>query len=177
MRVWKAATWLGAWVLWLAWPRPASADPEWIIGYPSDEIRMTDLSFGTLFDGREGFGLLAGAQLAVPILDAGLVRPINDALYIEPGLFVGGRFHRDRDDHWWVVPEVGPRWNFYLTPHWDVFASIKFGWAIGRHGDFWVRGTAGARWWFLPQLALRAEIAGAAVVGGEGYLGLSYRFL
>ena len=178
MRTRTAGFWLCALAfLGLAYAPSVQADPGWIIAEPSEETRFTELTFGTSVDGREGFGLMPGVALGVPIIDSGMIPPINDALFIEAGLFVGPRIHRTRPNHVWVIPEAGPRWNFYLTPNWDAFASIKFGWAIGRHGDFWVRGTVGTCWWFLPQLALRAEFAGAAVVGGQGYLGLSYRFL
>lgn len=155
----------------------ARAEPEWIIGQPSDERRMTDLSVGAILDGGYGFGFSPGVQMGIPLLDGGLIRPINDSFYLEPGLFLSARFDRRDHDYLWVVPEVGPRWNFHLTPHWDVFATLKLGWAIGDHGDFWVRGTAGMQWWFAAPVALRVETAAGAVVGPGVYLGLSYRFL
>lgn len=155
----------------------AHAESEWIIGHPSDERRLTDLSFGTGLDGGYGFGVSPGIQLGIPIIDSGLIRPINDSFFIEPGLFLSARFDRDNRDYLWVVPELGPRWNFHLTPHWDVFATLKLGWAIGTKGDFWVRGTAGMQWWFAAPWALRVETAAGAVVGPGVYIGLSYRFM
>jgi hypothetical protein len=173
--------WIYLQVLLLLWvlgaARGARAEPEWIIGQPSDELRMTDLSFGTVLDGGYGFGLTPGVQMGIPIVDGGLIRPINDSFYIEPGLFMSARFHRHGRNHFWAVPEIGPRWNFHLTPRWDVFATLKLGWAIGAEGDFWIRGTVGTQWWFARQWALRVETAEGAVVGPGVYLGISYRFM
>jgi hypothetical protein len=165
-------------LLWsFARSAPARAEPEWIIGQPSDELRMTDLSFGATLDGGYGFGITPGLQMGIPIVDGGLIRPINDSFYLEPGLFMGVRLHRDTDTDYWAIPEVGPRWNFHLTPRWDAFATLKLGWAIGNEGDFWVRGTIGMQWWFARQWALRLESTGASIVGAGGYIGLSYRFM
>lgn len=155
----------------------ARAEPEWIIGQPSDERRLTDLSFGTMLDGGHGFGFSPGLQMGIPIVDSGLIRPINDSFYLEPGLFFSARFNHDGEDYFWVVPELGPRWNFHLTPHWDAFAALKLGWAIGDEGDLWVRGTAGMQWWFTAPWALRLETGAGAVIGGGVYIGLSYRFM
>jgi hypothetical protein len=156
---------------------PARAAPTWVIAQPSDELRFTDLSFGLLFDGGYGYGLTPSLQMGVPILNGGLIPSVNDSFYVEPGLLVSWRIRKDAPDLVWVIPEFGPRWDFHLTPTWDVFASVKLGWAIGHEGDFWVRGTAGALWWFAPTWSLRLETAYGAVVGAGGYLGLGYRFL
>lgn len=155
----------------------AAAQAEWVIAQPSDEIRLTDLSLGSVFDGGEGFGLTPGFQMGIPLVNAGLIPAINDSLFLEPGLLVSVRIRKGEGDLVWVVPELGPRWNFHLTPNWDVFASVKLGWAIGKEGDLWLRGTLGSLWWFVPSWSLRAEFAYGAVVGAGGYLGLSYRFL
>jgi hypothetical protein len=159
------------------WPTAARAEPQWIIGEPSDALRMTDLSFGAVLDGGYGFGFTPGVQLAVPILDAGFIRPINDSVYIEPGLFIAARFGRKDENFVWVVPEVGPRWNFHLTPNWDAFAAIKLGWAIGKHHDFWLRAGPGMLWWFRRPWALRIEGGGGPRVGAGVYLGITYQFL
>jgi hypothetical protein len=156
---------------------PARAAPEWIIGQPSDELRFTDLSLGVVFDGGYGFGLTPSFQMGIPLLNGGLIPAINDSFYLEPGLLVSARLRRHERDLVWVIPEVGPRWNFHLTPSWDVFASVKLGWAIGHEGDFWVRGTLGALWWFAPAWSMRLETAYGAVVGAGGYLGFGYRFM
>jgi hypothetical protein len=156
---------------------PARAEPEWIIGQPSDELRMTDLSFGTTLDGGYGFGITTGLQMGIPIVDGGLIRPINDSFYLEPGLFMSARLHRDGENYYWAVPEIGPRWNFHLTPVWDAFASLKLGWAIGDEGDFWIRGTVGMQWWFARQWALRVETTAGALIDAGVYLGISYRFM
>lgn len=153
------------------------AQPEWIIGQPSDQIRLTDLTFGSLFDGGYGFGLSPGVQIGIPVLDGGFIPAINDSFYLEPGLLVSIRLRRDTSDYVWAVPEVGPRWNFHLTTTWDVFAAVKLGWAIGSQGDFWFRASAGTQWWFTPSWALRGEFGYGAVIGPNGFLGLSYRFL
>jgi hypothetical protein len=115
--------------------------------------------------------------MGIPVLDSGFIPALNDSFFLEAGLLVSARFRRHARDDVWVVPEVGPRWNFHLTPNWDAFASVKLGWAIGRHGDFWIRGTLGTSWWFVPEWALRVEFSEGAVVGPGGFLGLSYRFL
>ncbi|HEX6241761.1 MAG TPA: hypothetical protein VFZ61_12725 [Polyangiales bacterium] len=155
----------------------SSAQVEWVIAQPSDEIRLTDLSLGAVFDGGEGFGVTPGFQMGIPLVNAGLIPAINDSLFLEPGLLVSVRIRKHEDDLAWVVPELGPRWNFHLAPTWDVFASVKLGWAIGREGDLWLRGTLGSLWWFVPSWSLRAEFAYGAVVGAGGYLGMGYRFL
>lgn len=138
---------------------------------------MTDLSFGTILDGGYGFGISPGVQMGIPIVDGGLIRPINDSLSIEPGLFMGVRLHHNDSTNFWAIPEIGPRWNFHLTPRWDAFGTLKLGWAIGDEGDFWVRGTVGMQWWFARPWALRLESGGGALMGGGVYLGMSYRFM
>lgn len=166
--------------LWLALSLTtpsARAEPTWIVAQPSDELRFTDLSFGVLVDGGYGIGVTPSIQLGVPVLNSGLIPSVNDSFYVEPGLLISTRFRQDAKDLVWVIPEFGPRWDFHLTPTWDVFASIKVGWAIGHEGDFWVRGTLGALWWLRPTWSLRLETAYGAVVGAGGYLGLGYRFL
>lgn len=165
------------WLLGLSQGAPARAEPEWIIGQPSDELRMTDLSLGATLDGGHGFGITPGVQMGIPIVDGGFIRPINDSLYLEPGLFMGVRIHRNDPTNFWAIPEIGPRWNFHLTPHWDAFAALKLGWAIGKEGDFWIRGTVGMQWWFVRQWALRLETGGGFPMGGGLYLGMSYRFM
>ena len=177
MHLWRTVLCLTALVCVLGLAPQANAQPEWIISQPSDEIRFTDLSFGALFDGGYGFGLTPGIQMGIPVLDSGFIPALNDSFFLEGGLLVSAHFRRRARDDVWVVPEVGPRWNFHLTPNWDAFVSVKLGWAIGPHGDFWIRGSAGTSWWFVPEWALRAEFSGGAVVGPGGYLGLSYRFL
>jgi hypothetical protein len=161
----------------LFWPSTSRAEPQWIIGYPSDEVRMTDLSFGTALDGGWGFGLTPGVQLSIPVLDSGFIRSINDSFHLEPGLFLSARFNRRGESFVWVVPEFGPRWNFHLTPNWDAFAQIKVGWAIGKHHDFWLRAGPGMQWWFKRPWGLRLEAWGGPRTHGGGYLGLSYQFL
>ena len=154
----------------------ARAEPQWIIAHPSEERRMTDLSFGAGISGARGYAFTPGFMLAFPVLDSGFIRPINDAIFLEPGLFLGVRNRKD-ETHVWVIPEFGPRWNFYLTPNWDAFATLKLGWAIGKEGNFWVRGTAGMQWWFARPWALRLETAAGFPVGPGLFVGLSYQFL
>jgi len=153
----------------------ARAEPDWIVGRPSDARRMTDLSFGSGLAGGRGFAATPGVMLGIPILDSGFIRPVNDAIFLEPGLFLGVRNRHD-DTYLWVIPEFGPRWNFYLTPNWDVFGAIKAGWAIGSHGNFWLRGTVGMQWWFARPWALRLESA-AGSIGPGIFAGMSYQFL
>jgi len=154
----------------------ARAEPQWIIGRPSDERRLTDLSFGAGISGGRGFAFTPGVMLGIPIVDGGFIRPINDSLFLEPGLFLGVRHRRD-DTYVWVIPEFGPRWNFHLTPNWDAFGALKLGWAIGKEGDLWVRGTAGMQWWFARPWALRLETNAGHPVGPGLFVGLSYQFL
>jgi hypothetical protein len=156
----------------------AHAEPQWIIGQRSEEQRFTDLSFGAVLDGSYGFGFTPGVTLGIPLLDGGFIPPINDSLFLEPGLFVATRFHKD-DTYVWVIPEFGPRWNFHLTPNWDAFATLKAGWAIGSEGGFWLRGTVGMNWWFARPWALRLETSQGRHghhVGPAGYLAFTYQF-
>jgi hypothetical protein len=177
MRIWQIALYLCV-VCSVPWAATdAAAQPEWIVAQPSDEIRFTDLSLGSLLDGGDGFGLSPGIHLGVPLLNGGVIPPINDSLYLEAGLYVSARFHRHADNYVWAVPEIGPRWNFHLTPTWDAYATLKFGWAIGEHGDFWLRSGVGTLWWFADAWGLRGEIGYGALVGTAAYLGLSYRFM
>jgi hypothetical protein len=163
----------------------AEAEPNWIIGQRSDGPRYTQLSFGAALDGYYGFGFTPGVLLGIPIVDGGFIPPINDSLYLEPGLHVSTHFghrrrHRlddDRDDIYvWVIPEIGPRWNFHLTPNWDVFATIKAGWAIGSEGGFWIRGTAGMNWFFARPWSLRIETASGRHHGPGAFIGLTFEF-
>jgi hypothetical protein len=154
----------------------ARAEPEWIIGNPSEERRPAELSLGAGVGGGRHTILTPGVMFGIPLLDGGFIRPINDSLYLEPGVFMGAHF-RDDDTYLWVIPEVGPKWNFHLTPRWDVYASLKLGWAIGRHGDFWLRSNVGMQWWVNRPWALRLE-TGAGIHHGAGlFIGASYQFL
>jgi hypothetical protein len=155
----------------------AAAEPDWIIRQPGDELRFTDLSFGAIFDGHHGFGMSPGVSLGIPVLDGGFIRGLNDSFFLEPGLFFAARFDDKRADYFWVIPEFGPRWNFHLTPNWDVFPAVKAGWAFGRHQEFWFRGTVGTQWWFARPWALRLETSAGTPTGANLYLGMSYQFL
>jgi hypothetical protein len=170
----------------LAVPGLARAEPQWIIATRNVEQRYTDLAFGAVLDGGgHDFGFTPGVTLGIPLLDGGFIPPINDSLFLEPGLFVSVRFHDhdhgngiddDHDDTYvWVIPEFGPRWNFHLTPNWDAFATVKAGWAIGSHGDFWVRGTVGMNWWFARPWALRLETSAGRHIGPAGFLGFTFQ--
>jgi len=155
----------------------AKAEPDWIIRQPGDELRFTDLSIGAIVDGHHGVGLTHGLSLGIPVLDNGFIRAVNDSFFLEPGLYFSARFDKHHADYFWVIPEFGPRWNFHLTPKWDVFPAIKAGWAIGPHDRFWFRGTVGTQWWFAKPWGLRMEASAHAKVGGSLYIGLSYKFL
>jgi hypothetical protein len=157
--------------------QPAAAEPDWIIKQPGDELRFADLGFGTLFDGHHGFGFTPGVSLGIPVLEDGFIRGLNDSFFIEPGLYFGARFDDRRADYFWVVPEFGPRWNFHLTPRWDVFPALKVGWAFGRHQEPWVRATVGTVWWFSRPWGLRLETSGGHPTPAMLYVGLSYQFL
>lgn len=170
-----AASALLALLVWCS-TQSARAEPEWIIGHANDERRPAELSFGTGLGGGGDFTLTPGVMFGIPLLDGGFIRPINDSLYLEPGLFMGAYFDED-DTYIWVIPEVGPKWNFHLTPRWDVFATLKLGYAIGSHGDFWLHSNVGMQWWFNRPWALRLE-AGAGLHHVAGlFIGASYQFL
>ena len=154
----------------------AHAEPDWIIGRRTSERRMTDLSFGSGLGGGRGYAFTPSVMLGIPLLDGGFIPPVNDSLFLEPGLLIGVR-HRKDDTYVWVIPEFGPRWNFHLTPNWDAFATLKLGWAIGKEGDLWLRTTAGMQWWFKRPWSLRLETGGGLLVGPGLFVGLSYQFL
>ena len=155
---------------------PARAEPQWIIGERREDLRATDLSFGAGISGGRYLALTPGLMLGIPLLDGGFIPPINDSLFLEPGVFAGVRF-RDDKTYGWVVPEVGPRWNFHLTPRWDAYALLKLGLAIGNDVDLWLRSAVGMQWWFNRPWALRLETGGGLYVGGGLFVGFSYQFI
>jgi len=164
-------------ILVLGAPRTTRADPEWIVGQPSDEIRMTELSMGALLDGGFGFGFSPGLLMSVTVLDSGFVPSLNDSFAVEFGAFMSARIGYRHDNLLWFVPEVGPRWNFHLTRRWDAFATLKAGWAVGKYGDFWFRGTLGNNVWLSDAWAVRLELSPGTIAKFSGFVGLTYKFL
>lgn len=122
---------------------------------------------------HRGPGPAAGVRVAIPVIDNGFVRSIDNAIY----LTIGGDVLFDRcfgcgkhDDDYGVavaIPLTG-RWQFNFTPRWSAYGEvgpniyIHSGWlgggghfpGLGHHPDAWLAAAVGGKWHFAPRTSL-----------------------
>jgi hypothetical protein len=143
---------------------------------PSDRAQQLDVVVSALV--RRYGGIFPGVFYAYPVAPQGFISALNDAFYIEAGLLLGAFFE---PTFFWMAPQAGVRWCFYLTQEWAVFAALRLGWAfefddvIDDYTFFYASGTVGAHWHFADGFALRLE-TGGGVFGWHGMAGISFQF-
>jgi hypothetical protein len=141
------------------------------------ESRPMQLDFVLDLHARSFFGIFPGVFFAFPVAPTGFISSLNDAFYIEGGIVAGVWF---APTFFWMVPQAGVRWVFYLTQEWAVFGALRAGAGIefsddvrSRHYTYpYVALSVGAHWHFSETLALRLE-TGGGIFGWHGIVGLS----
>ncbi len=120
-------------------PPDGEDEDEWLIDQPPAESdRGLDFSLGVGLTPRP-YGLGGILRVGVPIVDQGLFRELNDALFLELG--GGANIGIKPGDYWttsvsdwdvvWSVKlPVMVRWNFYINQAWTVFASFGPTWEL-----------------------------------------------
>jgi hypothetical protein len=137
----------------------AVSEPEgWIISDTTPTERSQQVDLTSSFDPA---WLGASVWYSWPFLPQGLIPPVNDSLSIEAGGHVMLFFSRhDRDTLLGLMPLIGPRWSFHLTPTWTLFWTLKLGYELllgnryGWAGD----GSLGAYWHMSESVFLRVEM-------------------
>ncbi len=142
---------------------------------PESRAHQLDLVVSTYVAG--GYvGFVPGLLYGFPVAPQGFISSLNDAFYIEAGLFLGAFFD---PTFFWMTPVAGVRWCFYLTKEWAVFAAVRLGWSFEfddeiKRGGFYADGTIGAHWHFSDTFALRLETGGARF-GYRAIVGISWQ--
>jgi len=150
-------------------PRPAEA-VDWIITEPeAGAERNQQLDF--VVGATRGWTTAGtpGVIYGIPIVGDGFIPPVNDSFYLQFGaffpLYFGDPFAAG------AIGGGGVRWNFHLTPQWDVFWTAMGGWEAGltgeHTGELWYNTGAGAHFKFSEGVYLRLETGtyGYATVG------------
>ncbi len=168
---------LGALVsLWCVPQRVAAQHDGVRIGTPFTGERRAELNLHAGFSPR-GLGPAGGLRFAIPIIDNGFVRSINNAIYITFGadLFfeqcVGG-CGKTANDYGvaFAVPVTG-RWQFNFTPRWSAYGEVgpnlyvHTGWlgkgvfpGFGHVSDAWLAVAAGGKWHFSRTSSLTLAV-------------------
>jgi hypothetical protein len=144
---------------------------------PSERAMQLDVVLGLHW--RTYGGFLPGVFFAYPVAPQGFISALNDAFYIEGGLLLGAFFD---PTFFWMAPQAGVRWVFYLTREWAVFPAVRLGWGIEFSDDDRVRnytypyvsGSVGAHWHFTEGFALRLE-TGGGIFGWHFLAGISFQ--
>lgn len=123
------------------------------------------------------FGFWPGLLYAFPVAPQGFISALNDCFFIEAGAIFGAFF--GDPVFFWLNPQAGVRWSFYLTQEWAVFAALRAGWAFeftdfADFDGFFISGTLGAHYHFSEDFALRLETGGGAF-GYNATVGLSWQ--
>lgn len=127
---------------------------------------------------HHGPGPAAGLRVAIPIVDNGFVRSINNAIYLTIGGDVMfercyGGCGRRNDDYGaaLAIPFTG-RWQFNFTPRWSAYGEvgpnlyIHSGW-LGGGGHVpgphkvpgaWLAASAGGKWHFAREMSLTLSL-------------------
>ena len=142
---------------------------------PQDRPMQLDVVIGTYW--RTYGGILPGVFFAYPIVPTGFISALNDSFYLEGGILLGAFFN---PTFFWFAPQIGVRWNFYLTQEWAVFAALRLGWGfefddrIDNYTWPYASLTVGAHWHFSEVVALRLE-TGGGVFGYHFLAGISFQ--
>ena len=118
--------------------RPVDSD-TWVLEDAGSHTRFQELNL-SLALWQYTLGLAVWYD--IPIAHDGIVPRVNDSVSIElGGLWVG---HRDvgygNDLGSSFIAAIGPRWDFYLTRSWQMFATLKLGieFGIGAYAPDWL---------------------------------------
>lgn len=141
---------------------------EWIITETTKQVdRAHQLDVGSILNFDSAF--TPGVLYGLPIAPDGLISSLNDSLYLEFGSFLRTMFG-SLGPHVSLIPVVGARWNFHLTPDWTVFSALRMGPAFALTdfavGGLYIDGSLGARWHASDTLDLRLETFGGRFGGG-----------
>jgi hypothetical protein len=163
----------------LAAPVDADASELTIRSEFEPASRPMQLDLVLAIHGRTYWGFFPGVFFAYPVAPQGFISALNDAFYIEGGIILGAFFD---PTFFWMAPQAGVRWCFYLTQEWAVFAALRLGWGIEFSDDVrvhnytypYVNGSVGAHWHFTEGFALRLEVGGG-IFGGHLLVGISFQ--
>jgi hypothetical protein len=142
---------------------------------PESRAMQLDVVLGTHV--RRYAGFLPGVFFAYPVAPQGFISTLNDAFYVEGGALLGAFFD---PTFFWLAPQAGVRWVFYLTREWAVFGAVRLGWAfefddrIDDYTFFYASASVGAHWHFSDAVALRLE-TGGGVFGYHIMAGISFQ--
>ncbi len=158
-------------------------DVKWDITKTGSYERDVDFSIMGGFS-SVGRGLAGGARLAIPLLDDGFIDEINDALFLEFGGHYSWnwQYSNSRQDwhyNWGLTIPVQARWQFYVHPKWEVFASLGIAFRSYSDDDAirWMAfipypaGGVGAFYKFQDNMALRFDAGSEALS-----VGLTWKF-
>jgi len=96
-----------------------------------------------------------------PSLDDGFLDGINDSFNLEAGLYSEWSWagYTVISHNFTFMPAVGGRWNFHLTPKWNIYAAARLGVQLGNYGFLpGGAGALGASWRFNEDMAFRVEM-------------------
>ena len=95
-----------------------------------------------------------------PSLEKGFLDGINDSFDLEAGIYsewVWAGYTVIRHN-FSFMPAVGGRWNFHITPRWDVYAAARVGLRLDNTLRIAGAGALGALWKYNEDFSLRAEM-------------------
>ena len=112
---------------------PPAEAVQWTVTKPEDgAVRNHQLDLVAGVSGGHSLGATPGVVYGLPIVGDGFIGALNDSFYLQLGayfpLYLGGTFGAG------AIPVGGVRWNFHLTPQWDVFWTAMGGWNVGLTG-------------------------------------------
>jgi hypothetical protein len=96
-----------------------------------------------------------------PSLDNGFLDGINDSFNLEAGLYSEWEWagYTVIRHEFTFMPAVGGRWNFHLTPKWNIYAAARLGVNLDKYGFHpGGAGALGASWRFNEDMAFRFEM-------------------
>jgi len=137
----------------------------------------------------DGFGV--SGRFEIPIVDR-VIKPIKFAnqIVIEGGLdyrYISYSYFFGHYYHHVVRPQAGAMWNFWFTPQFAAYGTLRTGWNIvasstyrttvggltirddPHGGAFYADGGAGVIFKLSEAVSLRGEITGWGLQGGFGF--------
>ena len=126
-------------------------------------VRRLDLSgafgYNPLINSFANNALNFNFWAVFPSLNKGFLDGINDSFSWEAGIYSGWVWsgYTVIRHNFSFMPAAGGRWNFHLTPRWNIYAAARIGLLIN---DFQLRGAGaiGALWKYNDDFSIRAEM-------------------